>query len=362
MRVLAINPGSTSTKIAVYQDDGELLRKSVEHRREELDAFARIADQYGLRRNTVLETLATARIRVSTLSAVVGRGGFLPPVLSGAYIVNGAMTARLAGAPAVEHAANLAAPIALSIAEPLGIPAYIYDSVAVDELDDMARISGSAEVERRSLSHALNMRATAIRCALDLGKNYRDCNFIVAHLGGGITLSAHRKGRLVDLVSDDEGTFSPERAGAVPIKDVIRLCYSRDEASVRAMFRGKGGLYSYLGTSDAQEVERRAVTGDVRAALVYEAMAYQVSKGLGALATVLEGKVDAIILTGGIAYSALFTGWVRRRVEFIAPVRIYPGENELESLALGALRVLRGEEKAHEYLDAEYGTPTDRSL
>ncbi len=355
MRVLAVNPGSTSTKIAVYDDEEEFMRESIEHANEELERFPRIADQYDFRRSAVLSALARAGVQESTLSAVVGRGGFLPPVSSGAYYVDDAMVRRLAVAPVVDHAANLGAPIALSIARPLGVPAFIYDSVAVDELDDIARISGSAEIERRSLSHALNMRATAIRCAADLGKPYADCCFVVAHLGGGITLSFHRRGRIADLVSDDEGPFSPERAGAVPIKDVIDLCYSREEAAVRRMLRGKGGLVSYLGTNSAREAEDRAAAGDRKAALVFEAMAYQVAKGIGELAAVAEGKLDAIILTGGIARSRMFTGWIEKRVAFIAPVRIYPGENELESLALGALRVLRGEERARIYEEPNHG-------
>jgi butyrate kinase len=261
------------------------------------------------------------------------------------------MVRRLATSPVVEHAANLAAPIALSIARPLGIPAFIYDSVAVDELEPIARLSGSAAIERRSLSHALNMRATAIRCAADLGRKYRDCNFVVAHLGGGITLSVHRKGLMVDLVSDDEGPFSPERAGTLPIKDVIRLCEEKGPDVVRRMFRGSGGFVSYLGTNSALEVERRMDAGDEKARLVYEAMAYQTAKSIGELAVVVSGTVDAIILTGGIARSAAIVGWITERVAFIAPVKVYPGENELESLALGALRVLRGDEEAKEYVD-----------
>ncbi len=351
MRVLAINPGSTSTKIAVYDDDAQLLRISVEHDAAELGRYPRMGDQYELRRGAVLRVLAEASIPESSLSAAVGRGGFLPPLSSGAYLVNDAMVNRLATAPVVDHAANLAAPIALSIARPLGIPAYIYDSVAVDELEPIARISGSAAIERRSLSHVLNMRATAIRCAKDLGKPYKECNFVVAHLGGGITLSVHRTGRIVDLVSDDEGPFSPERSGSLPVKDVIRLCYEHDEATVTRMFRGQGGLVSYLGTNSAMEVERRMETGDARARLVYEAMAYQVAKSIGELAVVVSGKADAIILTGGIARSKPIVDWITERVSFIAPVKVYPGENELESLAQGALRVLRGEEQAKEYVD-----------
>ena len=353
MRVLAINPGSTSTKIAVYEDDVEVLRKSVEHEAAELGRYERMGDQYEMRRGAVLRVLAEAAIAETSLSAVVGRGGFLPPISSGAYRVNDSMVRRLAEAPVVDHAANLAAPIALSIARPLGIPAFIYDSVAVVELDAVARLSGSAAIERRSLSHALNMRATAIRCAKDLGRPYRDCNFVVAHLGGGITLNVHRKGRIADLVSDDEGPFSPERSGSLPVKDVIRLCYEHDEATVTRMFRGQGGFISYLGTISALEVERRMEAGDEKARLVYEAMAYQVAKSIGELAVVVSGKVDAVILTGGIARSAPIVNWITERVSFIAPVKVYPGENELESLAQGALRVLRGEEKANEYLDPD---------
>ncbi|GAB1482216.1 butyrate kinase [Treponema sp.] len=351
LRVLAINPGSTSTKIAVNEDGKELLRVSVEHRAAELSQFKNISDQYDLRRNAILGALEKAGIETKSLAAVVARGGFLPPVLSGAYFVNDAMVQRLATSPAVEHAANLGAPIALSIARPLGIDAFIYDSVAVDELDDIARISGCAEITRRSLSHALNMRATALRCAADLGKSYYQSNFIVAHLGGGITLSLHKAGHMVDLVSDDEGPFSPERAGSVPIKDLIRLCYSKKEAEVRHLLRGGGGLVSYLGTNSALEAENRLEAGDKKAALVFEAMAYQVAKSIGELATVVSGKLDAVVLTGGIAHSKRFTGWITERVAFIAPVKVYPGENELEALAQGALRVLKKEEVAHEYVE-----------
>ncbi len=353
MRVLAINPGSTSTKIAVYDDETVIMKASVEHGAA-LTGFSRVADQYDLRKAAVLDALGQALIPLKTLDAVVGRGGFLPPVVSGAYVVNQAMVRRLAEAPSVEHAANLAAPIALSLAQAIGLSAYIYDSVAVDELEPIARLSGCAEVERLSLSHALNMRATAIRCAKDLGKPYRACDFVVAHLGGGITLSAHQRGRMVDLVSDDEGPFSPERAGALPAKDLIRLCYSRDEESVRRMLRGDGGLRSYLGTNDALAVENRVVAGDAKARLVYQAMAYQCAKAIGSLATVLSGRLDAIILTGGLARSSMLVDWISERVSFIAPVHVYPGENELEALAFGALRVLRGEERANEYIDPDF--------
>jgi butyrate kinase len=355
MRVLAINPGSTSTKIAVYEDDAVLLKRSVEHQAAELRACPRVADQYGLRRQAVLDALAAAGIKTDSLDAAVGRGGFLPPVQSGAYRVNDALVRRLAEAPRSEHAANLGAPIARSIADPLGIPAFIYDSVAVDELDPIARISGHASVERLALSHVLNLRATARRCAADLGKRYEDCDFIAVHLGGGITATYQRHGQIVDLVADDEGAFSPERTGYLPLKHALAAGFSgRPEAEVRRMFRGEGGMVSYLGTADSREVEERIDAGDAQASLVYEAMAYQVAKDIGALATAARGKLDAIILTGGIAYSERFTGWIAGRVGFIAPVKVYPGENELESLAQGALRVLRGEETARDYRDELY--------
>jgi butyrate kinase len=349
MRVLAINPGSTSTKIAVYEDEAELFKKSVEHPASEIAKYATIADQYQMRYDTVLASLAEAGVDVGSLAAVVGRGGLLPPVKSGAYRVNDAMVDRLAHRPVVQHVANLGAIIAYSIARPHGIPAFIYDSVSVDELDGIARISGMADIPRRSFSHALNMRAAAMRCAKSLGRDYRDLCLIVVHLGGGHSVSVHSGGRMVDIVSDDEGPMSPERAGRVPCKDLIEMCYATDRAVMRKKLRGEGGLVSYLGTNNAQEVEERIAKGDEYAALVYEAMAYQVAKGIGELATVVDGKVDRIVITGGIAHSAMMTGWIRKRVEFIAPVEVIPGENELESLALGALRVLRGEEEAREY-------------
>ncbi len=349
MKVLAINPGSTSTKIAIYDETGELFKKNVEHSAAELEKFPRIADQYRMRFESIAATLAESGIGEGELAAVVGRGGLLPPVRSGAYRVNEAMVDRLVNRPLVDHASNLGGAIAYHIAQARGIPAFIYDSVAVDELEDVARITGLAEVRRKSFSHALNMRATAIKCATALGRPYSELTLIVAHLGGGITLSVHSGGRMVDIVSDDEGPFSPERAGRLPWKDVVELCYASDMKTIQKKLRGKGGLVSHLGTNSTLEVEAMIAKGDARARLVYEALAYQVSKGIGELATVVDGKVDRIALTGGIAHSALMTGWIRQRVGFIAPVEVYPGENELESLANGALRVLRGEEEAREY-------------
>lgn len=349
MKILAINPGSTSTKIAVYDDTNEVFKKTIEHSNEALVQYKNIADQYGMRYDAIIGILNETGIKLDALSAVVGRGGLLPPVKSGAYRVNEAMCDRLMYSPILEHASNLGALIAYQIAKPLGIPAFIYDSVAIDELQDIARITGIAEIKRRSFSHALNMRAAAIKAAKALGKDYRDMNIIVAHLGGGISISVHNKGKMVDIVSDDEGPFSPERSGRIPGKDLMNMCYGCDKAEMKKKLRGAGGLVSHLGTNSALTVEEMIKKGDDNARLVYEAMAYQIAKGIGELATVVDGEVDTIVITGGIAYSSMMTEWIKKRVKFIAPVEIMAGENELESLAFGTLRVLNGEEEAWEY-------------
>jgi len=351
--ILAINPGSTSTKIALYEDEKEVFTKTLEHPVEELEKYDNTQDQYEMRKDAVLAFLKEKNFDIKNLSAVVGRGGMLPPVKSGAYVVNELMLDTLKNRPVMEHASNLGAPIAYEIAKAAGVNAYIYDSVRTDELIDIARISGMPDIPRTSTSHVLNSRAMAIKAAKKYGKRYDEMNFVVAHLGGGISLSVHEKGRIVDIISDDEGPFSPERAGRVPCRDLIELCYSGkyDKRTMHKKLRGNGGLKAYLGTTDAREVEKMIEAGDENAKLIYEAMAYQIAKGIGELATVVEGKVDAIILTGGIAYSNMLTSWIKKRVEFIAPVEIMPGENEMESLAYGILRVLRGEEKAREYTE-----------
>ncbi|WP_027634365.1 butyrate kinase [Clostridium hydrogeniformans] len=348
-KILAINPGSTSTKVAVYEDNKEVFQKNIEHASEQLAKYDNIVDQFEMRYEEILNILRENNFDINELSAVVGRGGLLPPVKSGAYRVNEAMVNRLKYNPVVEHASNLAAIIAFSISQKLGIESYIYDSVAVDELEAIARISGMKDIERKSFSHVLNMRAVAMKVSETIGKPYGELNLIVAHLGGGISISIHKGGKIIDIVSDDEGPFSPERAGRVPCKDLISLCYKNDEKIMKKKLRGKGGLISYLDTSNALEVEGRIKDGDDYAKLVYEAMAYQIAKGIGELSTVVNGKVDGVIITGGIAHSKLMTGWIKDRVEFIAPTYIVPGENELESLALGTLRVLKGEEEAREY-------------
>lgn len=349
MKILAINPGSTSTKIALYDNEREVFQQNLEHTNEALAPYKEIADQYQMRKQAITTVLEERGIRLEELKAVVGRGGILPPVKSGAYRVNETMVDRLRNRPLAEHASNLGGLIAYEMAESLGIPSFIYDSVAVDEFQPIARISGLADIKRKSLSHALNMRAAAIETAKRMDKAYKDLNLIVAHLGGGITVSVHHQGQMIDIVSDDEGPFSPERAGRVPCMELVKLCYGEEKEVMMKKIRGKGGLISYLNTNSALEVEKMISQGNEEAKLVYEAMAYQIAKAIGELATVVEGKVDRVVITGGIAYSEMMTGWIKKRVAFIAPVEIIPGENELRSLALGALRVLKGEETALEY-------------
>jgi len=352
-KILAINPGSTSTKIALYEDEKELLVKTLEHPAEEIEKYDKIVDQFNMRKSVVLTFLKENGYGIKKLDAVVGRGGMLPPVKSGAYKVNDLMVDTLVNRPYQEHASNLGAIIAYEIANTIGKPAYIYDSVKVDELNPIARISGMPEIPRRSTCHALNMRAMAMKVAKKYNKNYYDMNFVVAHMGGGVSLTVQEKGKLVDIISDDEGPFSPERAGRVHSRPLVDLCFSGkyDKKTIVKMISGNGGLMGYLGTVDGREVEKMIENGNEEARLVYEAMAYQIAKGIGELATVVKGKVDAIILTGGIAYSKMMTGWIKERVEFIAPVEIMAGENEMESLALGTLRVLRREEEAREYTE-----------
>ena len=351
-KVLAINPGSTSTKIALYEDAREILSATLEHTPDDMKGFESVQAQFDMRRDAVLKFIEQSGCDVNTLSAVVGRGGMLPPVKSGAYRVNEAMIDCLKNKPAFEHASNLGAQIAYDIAERAGVTAYIYDSVRVDELKDVARLSGMPAIPRESSSHALNSRAMAMKCADRNGWRYDSKNFVVAHMGGGISITAHEKGKMVDVLADDEGPFSPERAGRVPCKQLVELCfsgqYSRSE--VLKMMRAESGLKGYLETADARIVEKRIKAGDLEAERVYKAMAYQVAKGIGELATVLNGAVDAIVLTGGIAYSKQLTSWIEASVAYIAPVVVLPGENEMESLVLGTLRVLRGEEKASDYM------------
>jgi len=359
-RVLAINPGSTSTKVAVYDDEMPQFVRTLRHQADEVAQFAHIADQYAFRRDAVLDLLREEGISLDTLDAVVGRGGILRPVPSGTFCINDKMLHEIKHPVGREHASNLGSIIAHEIAGQVGVPSFIVDPVSVDEFDPLARVAGLPEIERRSLSHALNLKATARRAAKDLNKPYESINLVGVHLGGGITVSAHRKGQMVDVnqALDGTGPFSPERSGGLPVGDVVRMCYSVPpyesvHLSYGEMFKkiaGQGGLVAHLGTNDATEVERRIEDGDERARLIYEAMAYQVAKEIGLMAAVLKGKVDGIYVTGGLAHSQLLVSWIVERTAWIAPVLIYPGEDEMLSLVQGALRVLRGEQVAREYV------------
>ena len=349
--ILAINPGSTTTKIAVYQDATEIFRANIEYSAADLANYPTASSQYEMRRQSLLDALEKAGIDIRRLDAIATRGAPLPPLKAGAYRINAQMVDRLINRPVYEHASNVGPVIGFELGSKLGIPAYIYDAITVDELCDEARLSGMPVVPRRVIAHVLNMRAQARKVAEKIGKPYDRANIIVTHLGGGITSTIHKSGRMVDVVSDDEGPFSPERAGAVPCAPLLDLCYSGRYPfqTMRRMLRGQGGLIAYTGTSSALEVERRIAAGDGNAELVYRAMAYQVAKSIGELATVVAGDVDVIVLTGGIAHSKLLTGWIVERVRFIAPVEILAGENELKSLALGVRRVLAGQEAALDY-------------
>lgn len=349
--ILSINPGSTSTKIAVYEDEREVYCETIDHPDSEIAAFDAITDQFGYRRDLIQNKLGEAGYDLSKFAAVVGRGGLLPPVHAGGYLVNQTMKNRLTDGSLLPHASNLGALIADALAAPLGIPAYIYDSVASDELNDIARITGVPEIIRQSFTHVLNTKAMARKVAAKAGKRYEEMNFVVAHIGGGVSVNAHEKGRIVDVITDDGGPFSPERAGSIPLSYIVEMCYSGkyDKKTLSKKLRGMGGLKAHLGTSDCREVEKRIAEGDQKAKAVYEAMAYQISKGIGEMSPVLKGDIDAIILTGGAANSKMLTSLIADRVKFIAPVEVVPGENEMESLSYGALRILKGEETPREY-------------
>jgi butyrate kinase len=351
-RILVINPGSTSTKVAVYEGETPIFTQTLRHSTEEISRYARVFDQYSFRRDAVLSCLEECGIAASTLSAVVGRGGVLRPLASGTYGINQRMLDELRGPDILEHASNLGAPIAQEIATPLGIPAFTVDPVAVDEFEDVARVTGLPDIERRSLSHALNLKATARRAAKELGRAYDEINLIVCHLGGGISIAAHRRGRQIDVNNAaDAGPFAPERAGTLPLTPFVDLCFSGryDARELKRLIIGGSGLVAHFGTNSTLEVEKMIAEGNERAQLVYESMAYNIAKEIGAMATVLKGRVDAIVLTGGVANSELLVGWIKERVGFIAPVLVYPGEDEMLALAQGALRVLGGEEEAREY-------------
>ena len=355
-RLLIINPGSTSTKIAVFDDEKQVFVESISHSSEEIAKYDNIADQYGFRKELILATLETFQIEPESLTGIVSRGGLLPPVKAGAYKVNEDMVWQLRYAPQNEHASNLGAIIAYAIAQENNIPAFIYDAVTVDEMIPVTKITGLPEIERKGMGHNLNMRAAAMKYASENGKAYKDCTVVVAHLGGGISVSLHTDGIVADIISDEEGPFSPERTGGLPIFQLLKIAMSGEYTykSIMKRIKNQGGVMAYFGINDTRELESLIREGDEKAKQIYEAMALNVAKGIAQEAVVTNGKVDAIILTGGIAYSALFTQMVKERVASIAPVVIYGGENEMESLALGGLRVMRGQEDAKTFKKVEY--------
>jgi butyrate kinase len=346
--VLCINPGSTSTKIAVYQGPSSLFQTNISHTEEEIALFAKITDQFSFRKEAILKALSDNNIELDCIEVVMGRGGLVKPVPSGVFIVNDALKHDLQNSPVGEHASNLGGLIADDIAKSLpNAKAYISDPVVVDELDDIARVSGHPNFSRISIFHALNQKAIAREYARIHNKTYEDYNLIVAHMGGGITVGAHRKGKVIDVNQglDGEGPFSPERSGTLPVGQLIDVCYSGlyEKSEVKKMAVGRGGLVGYFGSNNARKIEQLALAGDDNHKLIYEAMAYQVAKEIGAMYTVLRGEVDAIILTGGLAYSNYFTNLISERVFKLAPVHVYPGEDEMKALAMNGLMVLRGE-------------------
>ena len=354
IRILAINPGSTTTKIAVYKNANPVFLKTIKHSLEELKKFEKVSDQFNYRRDLICKELKDADIKIELIRAVVGRGGLLKPIESGIYEVNEQMKKDLRNSPLGEHASNLGGLIADEMVKNLPkARAFIADPVVVDELDDVARISGHPAFRRVSIFHALNQKAVARDHAKSIMRKYEELNLIVVHLGGGITVGAHRKGRVIDVNNglDGEGPFSPERSGTLPVGQLVSMCFSGNytEQKIRKMIKGEGGLVAYLGTNSAYEVEKAVSEGDEKSKIYYEAMAYQVSKSIGAMCPVLKGNVDAILITGGIAHSKLFVNLVIERVYRIAPIHVYPGEDEMRALAQNGLRIMREEEECKIY-------------
>ncbi|MBN7773275.1 butyrate kinase [Clostridium aminobutyricum] len=351
-KIVAINPGSTSTKVALYEEDKKVFEHTIEHTSEELAEFEELTDQLEFRYQLIESVLKKENVNLNELTAVVGRGGLLPNMGSGGYVVNDAMLDALQTGLASPHASNLGALLAHKMAQPLGIAAYIYDAVTSDEFEEIAKITGMPEVRRQSMCHVLNMKAVSRKVAQKYGKTYEELNLIVVHMGGGISIGVHSGGKIIDAIRDDAGPFAPERAGGLPLLYIVDMCYSGkyNKKQMIKKIRGEGGLKAYLGTSDCRKIEKMIAEGNQKAELLYEALAYQVAKGIGELAPVLKGKVDFIILTGGLAYSAKMVEMVTERVQFIAPIEVAPGEDEMEALSLGALRLLKGEETAKEYV------------
>ncbi|MDX1285485.1 MAG: butyrate kinase [Draconibacterium sp.] len=353
-RILAINPGSTSTKFAVYEDTNCIFKKTIRHPLEQLLRYKNVIDQFDFRKGLIIDALMEEGIEVDSIKFIIGRGGLTYPLESGVYKVNNLMLKHLKEAIFGHHASNLGPMLADYIA--LQIPeaqAFIADPVVTDELEDVARYAGHPEFERRSIFHALNQKATARLHAKKVGKQYEDLNLIITHLGGGISVGAHKNGRVIDVNNalNGEGAFSPERAGTLPVGQLVELCFSGkySKEQINRMIVGEGGFVAYLGTNDAAEIENRANGGDEKSINVQDALFYQVAKMIGEMSVVLNGKVDGILLTGGLAFNKDLAEYVKQKAGFIANVYVYPGEDELEALAMNALRVAKGEIMSKEY-------------
>lgn len=351
MKVLVINPGATSTKVAVFEEEQELLKKSIVHTAQELEGFDRVIDQADFRQRAVLEAVAEGGFRLEDFDAVCGRGGLYRPIPSGTYAVSGRVMQDVEQAPYGEHPSNLGAYLARRIGDLVGIPAFFVDPVCVDEMTEVAHVSGFAEFRRLSQFHALNQKSVGRKAARRLGKSYEEARLIVCHLGGGVSVAAHDHGRVVDVFNvKDEGAMGMDRGGGLPVNQLIDYCYAgRSREEVKRTLGRRSGMLSYVGTTDFREICARVVSGDERFTAAYRALVYQLAKDIGAMAAVLHFEVDAIVYTGGMAYEQFFCDDITAYVGRLAPVLRFPGEEEMRALAEGALRVLHGEAQAETY-------------
>lgn len=351
MKVLVINPGATSTKVAVFEEEQELLKKSIVHTAQELEGFDRVIDQADFRQRAVLEAVAEGGFRLEDFDAVCGRGGLYRPIPSGTYAVSDRVMQDVEQAPYGEHPSNLGAYLARRIGDLVGIPAFFVDPVCVDEMTEVAHVSGFAEFRRLSQFHALNQKSVGRKAARQLGKSYEEARLIVCHLGGGVSVAAHDHGRVVDVFNvKDEGAMGMDRGGGLPVNQLIDYCYGgRSREEVKRTLGRRSGMLSYVGTTDFREICAGVVSGDERFTAAYRALVYQLAKDIGAMAAVLHFEVDAIVYTGGMAYEQFFCDDITAYVGRLAPVLRFPGEEEMRALAEGALRVLHGEAQAERY-------------
>ena len=351
MKVLVINPGATSTKIAVFDEDKQVFKKGIDHSAQELDQFDRVIDQADYRQKAILDAVAESGYQLSDFDAVCGRGGLYRAIPSGTYAVSDAVMRDVEQAPYGEHPSHLGAYLAKKLGDMVGIPAFFVDPVCVDEMTEVAHISGFREFRRQSLFHALNQKATARKAAEQMGKRYEDVKLSVCHLGGGVSVAAHDHGRVVDVFNvKDEGAMGLDRGGSLPVNALINYCYSgKSKEEVKRIFGRQSGMFSYVGTTDFREICAKVVEGDPKFVQAYEALVYQLAKDIGAMAAVLHFDVDAIVYTAGMAYEEFFCNDISKYVAKLAPMIRLPGEEEMRSLAEGALRVLHGEQEAGVY-------------